>query len=77
MVFASICEHASGVFIFASTSTDQFSYASNEHLIINGEQRHFVNFRQLESLFSKRRCFAPSYLADTFKTGQQAQSKTT
>ena len=28
MVFASICEHASSAFIFASTSSDQFSHAA-------------------------------------------------
>ena len=32
MVFASIYEHASSAFIFASTSSDQFSHASSEHL---------------------------------------------
>ena len=26
-----LCEHASSAFIFASTSTDQFSHASGEH----------------------------------------------
>ena len=30
-VFASISEHASSAFIFASTSSDQFSHASSEH----------------------------------------------
>ena len=34
MVFASICEHASSAFIFASTSSDQFSNASSEHIRI-------------------------------------------
>ena len=35
MVFArSIqCEHASSAFIVASTSSDQFSYASSEHFV--------------------------------------------
>jgi len=32
MVFASICEHASSAFIFASTSGDQIFLASSEHL---------------------------------------------
>ena len=31
MVFASICEHARRAFMFASTSSDQFSHASSEH----------------------------------------------
>ena len=37
MVFASLCEHASSVFLFASTSSDQFSHASS---------KHFINFPQ-------------------------------
>ena len=31
MVFASISEHASSAFIFASTSSDQICLASSEH----------------------------------------------
>ena len=71
MVFASICEHAnicehaSSAFIFASTSSDQFSHASSEH---------FVNFPPARISLLLKHCFTPSYLADTFKTGQQAQS---
>ena len=38
MVFASICEHASSVFIFASTSSCQIFLASSEHF------EYFVNF---------------------------------
>ena len=76
MVFASICEHASSAFIFASASSDQFSHASSEHFqrfqMASSEQ--FVNLRQLESLFIKT-LFCPSNLADTFKTGQQVQSQ--
>ena len=33
MVFASICEHASSAFTFASTSSDQFCHASSEHFV--------------------------------------------
>ena len=33
MVIASICDHASSAFIIASTSSDQFSHASSEHLV--------------------------------------------
>ena len=33
MVFASICEHASRAFIFARTSSNQFSHASSEHFV--------------------------------------------
>ena len=64
MVFASIYEHASSALIFASTSSDQFCHASSEH---------FVNFPPAGISFLLKRCFAPSNLADTFKTGQQAQ----
>ena len=41
MVFASICERASSVFIFASTSIGQFFLASSEHFteITDGKQR--------------------------------------
>ena len=28
-----LCEHASSVFLFASTSSDQFSHASSEHFV--------------------------------------------
>ena len=35
MVFASICEHASSAFIFASTSSDQFCHASSEHFKVS------------------------------------------
>ena len=38
MVFASICEHASSVFTFASTSNCQIFLASSEHF------EYFVNF---------------------------------
>ena len=61
MVFASICEHASSAFIFASTSSDPISHASSEH-------------SRIWNLSLLKHCFAPSYLADAFKTGQQAQS---
>ena len=40
MVFASIFEHASSVFIFASTSSCQIFLASSEHFKnTDGEQR--------------------------------------
>ena len=59
------------LFLRARAVTNFLMGAASTLKIINGEQRPpFVNFRQLESLFVKRRC----YLADTFKTGQQAQS---
>ena len=34
IVFASICEHVSSAFIFASTSSDQVGHASREHFRI-------------------------------------------
>ena len=65
MVFASIWEHASRAFIFASTSSDQFSHASSEY---------FVNCPPVGiSLSLFKSSFGPSNVADTFKTGQ-AQS---
>ena len=33
MVLASICEHASSAFYFASTSNDQICLASSEHFV--------------------------------------------
>ena len=66
MVFASICEHASSAFIFASTSSDHFSHESS---------KYFVNFPPAGiSLLLLKRCFASSNVADSFKTGQLAQS---
>ena len=64
MVFTSICEHASSAFIFASTSSAQFSHASTFEITI-GEQRAHRKFSVV---------FAPSNLANTFKTGQETQS---
>jgi len=43
MVFASICEHASSGFIFASTSSHQICLASSEHFRTLGRE-HFVKF---------------------------------
>ena len=42
--------------------------------ITNGEQRAPRKFSASWNLSLLKRCFAPSNLADTFKTGQQAQS---
>ena len=63
MVFASICEHASSAFIFASTNSDKFSHVSSEHFR-NYKWRAASTskiFRQLESLFIK--------MLIVFKTG--------
>ena len=73
MVFASICEHASCAFIFASTSSDQFSHASSEHFR-NYKWRAARSSYASWNLSLLKRCFAPGNLADTFKTVQQAQS---
>ena len=75
MVFANICKYARNAFIFALTSSDQFSRGSSKHLeITNSKQRALRNFSATWNLLLLKRCFAPSNLADTFKTGQQAQS---
>ena len=93
-VFASM--RAVRQFIFASTSSDQFSHASSEQFMTerqnrplqvppvvpykafgnftNGEQRALCKASASWNLSLLKRCFAPSNLADTFKTGQQAQS---
>ena len=42
--------------------------------ITNGEQRALRKFSVSWNLSFLKRCFAPGNLADTFKTGQQAQS---
>ena len=69
MVFASICEHASSAFIFACTSSDQFSHASSEPFrYYKGKQRALCKFSASWILSLLRRCFAPSNVADTFKT---------
>ena len=57
-----LCQHASGVFIFASTCSDQVCLASSKHL---GKCR----WRAASTILSKR--FLPSYLADTSKTVQK------
>ena len=59
MVFASFCEHASSVFIFASTSSCQILLASSEHLrkiqMASSEHfEYFVNFPQAEIFFYNR-----------------------
>ena len=68
-----IWEHASSAFIFASTptSTDHFLMRSASTLeITNGEQRALRKFSASWNLSLLKRCFAPSNLADTFKTGR-------
>ena len=78
MVFVSICEHASSAFIFASTSSDNFLMRAASTLeVTNGKQRALRKFPASWNLSLLKRCFAPSNLADTYKTGQQVQSWTT
>ena len=43
----------------------------------NGKQRALGKFSASYSLSLLKRCFAPSNLADTFKTGQYGQSLVT
>ena len=76
MVFAIICEHASSAFIFASSNSDQFSpmRTASTLEITNGKQRALRKFSASWNLSLLKHCFAPSNLADTFKTRQQAQS---
>ena len=80
MVFASICEHASSVFIFSSTSSRQIFLASSEHFrkIQMASSKHFeyfVNFPQagISLLFTGYvvlRQVIANNLADTSKTEQ-------
>ena len=77
MVFASICKHASSAFIFASKSSDQFNFvmrAASTLKITSDEQRELRKFSTSWNLSLLKRCFAPSNMADAFKTGQQAQT---
>ena len=68
-----LCEHASSVFNFASTSSDQFSHASSEHFKnYKWQAAALRKFSTCWNLSFLKHCFAPSNLADTFKTGQQA-----
>ena len=82
MVFASICEHASSMFIFASTSSCRIFLASSEHF---GKYRwraassehfeYFVNFplagiSLLLIGYVVLRQVIANDLADTFKTEQ-------
>ena len=48
--------------------------AASTFKITNGEQRALRKFSASWNLSLLTCCFAPSYLADTIKTGQQVQS---
>ena len=58
-------------FLMRAAST--FLEITNGH----GEQRAHRKFSASWNLSLLKRCFAPSNLADTFKTGQQVQSYAT
>ena len=64
------------LFLRARAVINFLMQAANTLEITNGEQRAFRKFSASWNLsFIKR--FAPSNLADTFKTGQQVQSQAT
>ena len=79
MVFVSICEHASMravcLFLRARAMINFLMRAASTFKITaNGEQRALRKFSACWNLSLLKRCFTPSYLVDTIKTGQQAQS---
>ena len=67
MVFASICEHASGAFIFSSKSSDQICFACTEHFrkYLMTSSEHFVNLthltREILTDATENNCIAKSY----------------
>ena len=70
MVFASICGHASSAFILRARAVINFlMWAASTLEITNGEQRALRKFSASWNLSLLKRCFTPSNLADTFKTG--------
>ena len=77
MVFVNICKHASSAYIFASTSSDQFSHASSEHFrnyTWRATSTSSEIFHQLESLFIKTMfCLFSLHLKSTllFRTCQK------
>ena len=76
MVFRSICEHARGTIIIASTGGDQFCHASSEHLRnTEDEQRALGKFYARGNLFFTEALFCTKLPADSSKTIQQAQNQ--
>ena len=77
-----LCEHlrafasmrAVRLFLRARAVINFLMRAASTLRITNGEQRALGKFSASWNLSLLKRCFAPSNLADTFKTGQQAQS---
>ena len=72
MVFASM--RAVSLFLQARAMINFLMRAASTLEITNGEQRALRKFSASWNLSLLKRCFAPSNLADTFKTGQQAKS---
>ena len=75
MVFASM--RAMRLFLRARAVINFLMQAANTLEITNGEQRAFRKFSASWNLSSLKRCYAPSNLADTFKTGQHVHSQAT
>ena len=65
------------LFLIAGAVINFIMRAASTLEITNGEQRALRICPASWNLFLLKRCFAPSNLADTFKTGQQAQSHET
>ena len=63
------CEHAGAVINFLMRAASTLE-------ITNGEQGALCKFSASWNLSLLRRCFAPSYVAGTFKTGAKLQSWT-
>ena len=73
MIFASICERAVRLFLRARAVIN-FPMRAVSTLKITIEKRALGKFSVSWNLSLLKRCFARSNLADTFITGQQAQS---
>ena len=68
-------EHKGYRMVFASICKQCVYFCEHEQwLIFSCEQRALRKFSASWNLSLLKRCFAPRNLADTFKTGQQAQS---
>ena len=68
-----ILESMRAVCLFLRTVINFVMRTASTLEIINGEQQALRKFSAGRNLSLLKRCFAPSYLADTFKTGQQPQ----
>ena len=62
------------LFLRARAAINFLMRAASTLNIANGEQRALGKYSASWNLSLLKRCFAPSNLADTFKTGQQVQS---